>query len=240
LNIQCNNFQRRGTLGLRRWGFAPILRRSPSAPRRWGHLSSNVRPQSHAVHAAHVLAWHRWSAEVMNSLGVSLQERFLAATRKEIASVAHFCQPSQGSDDSLSLGKLFTSFQASGPRKGLKCLVSGWRFAPPRCAGQSVGRPLRPCGAPARLRVFVLWHQTPSNHLLSSHMNSGSLLPPRRRSTVSAGHLGHSTVPASPLRPNPSVKPSPNSKTLGPRRCPVHHQRRGPSVSLLGLPYLER
>ena len=40
--------------------------------------------------------------------------------------------------------------------------------------------------------------------------------------------------------PNPSVKPSPNSKTLGPRRCAVHHQRRGPSVSLLGPAYLER
>jgi hypothetical protein len=38
--------QRRGTLGLRRWGFAPILRRSPSAPHRWAHLSSNVRPHS--------------------------------------------------------------------------------------------------------------------------------------------------------------------------------------------------
>jgi hypothetical protein len=40
--------------------------------------------------------------------------------------------------------------------------------------------------------------------------------------------------------PNPSVKPSPNSKTLGPRSSAVHHLYRGPSVSLLGPAYLER
>lgn len=157
-----------------------------------------------------------------------------------MASFAHFCQLRQASEESLNLGKPLTDCQASGPRKGLNCLVNGWRFAPPRCAGQSVGRLLRPREAPARHRELVLWHQAPSNHLLSSHKNSGSLLPPRRRSTVSVGHLGRSPFPASPLRPNPSVKPSPNSKTLGPRRCAVHHQRRGPSVSLLGPAYLER
>jgi hypothetical protein len=171
-------------------------------------LSSNVRPQSHAVHAAQVRAWHRWSAEVMKSRGVRLQARFIAATRREMASVAHFCQPRQASDESLSLGKQLTDCQASGPRKGLTCLVGGWRFAPPRCAGQSVGRPLRPREAPARHRVFVLWRQAPSSHPLSSRTNSGSLLPLRRRGAVSVGHLSGSTVPASPLRPNPSTRTS--------------------------------
>lgn len=216
------------------------MRRLPSAPRRCRLLSSNVRPQNHAVHAAHVRAWHRWSAEVMKSRGVSLPARFIAATRREVESVAHFFQPLQASEDSLNFGKQLTCSQAPGLRRGLACLVSGWRFAPPRCAGQSVGRPLRPREAPARRLVFVLWHQAPSSHLLSSHTNYGSLLPLRQRGAVSVGHLGRPTIPASPLRPNPSVKPSPNSKTLGPRRCAVHHQRRGPSVSLLGPAYLER
>lgn len=202
--------------------------------------SANVRPQNHAVHAAHVRAWHRQPAEVMKSRSVSQPAPFIAATRREMASVAHFCQPCLASEETLNLGKQLTHCQASGPRRGLNCLVSGWRFAPPRCAGQSVGRPLRPREATTRHRVFVLWHQAPSSHLLPSHINTGSPLPLRRRGAVSVGHLGRSTISASPLRPNPSVKPSPNSKTLGPRRCAVHHQRRGPSVSLLGPAYLER
>jgi hypothetical protein len=157
-----------------------------------------------------------------------------------MASAAHFFQPCRASEEPLSLRKQLQCGQASGLRKGLNCLVSGWRFAPPRCAGQSVGRPLRPREAPARHRPPVLWRQAASKHLLSSNLNSGSLLPLRQRGAVSVGHLGRSTISGSPLRPNPSVKPSPNSKTLGPRRCAVHHQRRGPSVLLLGPAYLER
>jgi len=40
--------------------------------------------------------------------------------------------------------------------------------------------------------------------------------------------------------PNTSIKPSPNSKTPGPRRSAYHHLHRGPGVLLLVPAYVER
>ena len=40
--------------------------------------------------------------------------------------------------------------------------------------------------------------------------------------------------------PNPSIKPSPNSKTPGPRCSACHHLQRGPGVLLLVPAYVER
>ena len=40
--------------------------------------------------------------------------------------------------------------------------------------------------------------------------------------------------------PNPSIKPSPNSKTPGPRYSAAHHLQRGPGVFLLVPAYVER
>jgi len=40
--------------------------------------------------------------------------------------------------------------------------------------------------------------------------------------------------------PNPSIKPSPNSKTPGPRYSAAHHLQRGPGVLLLVPAYVER
>ncbi len=40
--------------------------------------------------------------------------------------------------------------------------------------------------------------------------------------------------------PNPSIKPSPNSKTPGPRCSACHHLQRGPGVFLLVPAYVER
>ena len=52
----------------------------------------------------------------------------------------------------------------------------------------------------------------------------------RRVSEVSSRISGRACLPRA-VRPNPSLKPRPNGKTLAPRYSAVHHLQRGASVS---------
>ena len=58
----------------------------------------------------------------------------------------------------------------------------------------------------------------------------------QRASSSSGSRLGL----LSKALPNPSIKPSPNSKTPGPRYSAAHHLQRGPGVLLSVPAYVER
>ena len=119
-------------------------------------------------------------------------------------------------------------------KEGLVRRVRGWGFAPPRCAGQSVPRPLRPLGAALRCRCSVARHQAPPRQPPFSIKHAGAPRPTRLGGEIAVSINRHSTFGAHPLLPNPSLKLSPNSKTPGPRFGPCHHPQRGPGVLLSG------
>ncbi len=166
----------------------------------------------------------------MNTRGVCPHCGSNTANPSYLASVALTSETHKSSEEPMTSGKRFTVWQACGSGKGLTCLVSGWRFAPPRCAGLSVGDPLRLRGAPSHPRCPAARHQAASNLLLFSTRNSGTPTPSRWRGKPSGCRYSQSTCSAPPLLPNPSLKLSPNGGTPGPRYSVVHHLYRGPGV----------
>ena len=63
---------------------------------------------------------------------------------------------------------------------------------------------------------------------------------PLRKSRYATRAAGSRLGLLSKALPNPSIKPSPNSKTPGPRYSAAHHLQRGPGVFLLVPAYVER
>jgi hypothetical protein len=111
------------------------------------------------------------------------------------------------------------------------CLVSGWRFAPPCCAGQSVCGPLRLHGATAHQRTTSGRHQESSRHLGSSTRATGLHQPQLLEAQFLGQFLGVSNRSTKPLLPNPSLKLSPNGGPPGPAsRYGVHFLLAGPGV----------
>ena len=62
---------------------------------------------------------------------------------------------------------------------------------------------------------------------------------PLRKSRYATRAAGSRLGPLSNALPNPSIKPSPNSKTPGPRCSACHHLQRGPGVLLSVPAYVE-
>ena len=133
------------------------------------------------------------------------------------------------------------ALDSSTPRRTRKRkLVPGWRFA----HGTSAVR--HACPKPRRLevRAWARCSDEPNFAAYAASMqkarNSNSTVGRLHRQhvceaggvAVAAQPAGHQHLPR--VLPNPSLKPSPNSRALGRRGCAVHHQPRRPSARLSG------
>ena len=91
-----------------------------------------------------------------------------------------------------------------------------------------------PLHAAASARVQVFRRSAPHALLLPSHYKLLS------QSWCASSPAGSRLGLLSKALPNPSIKPSPNSKTPGPRCSACHHLQRGPGVLLSVPAYVER
>jgi len=116
-------------------------------------------------------------------------------------------------------------------------LTSNVRQQQMQSSCSSIRRAMGPAARFGHSGGQTVWHH---HFYVPRQKNAETAVRRHRRTRDSTSVHGHAPSNASTLLPNPSFKPSPNGKTLGPRRYAVHHQRRGPSVSPLGPAYLER
>jgi hypothetical protein len=167
--------------------------------------------------------------------------RNLAAESTRRAEAVCVCGLRRVSEAPKTWGRYSTVTRASVLGLDPTWLVSGWRFAPPCCAGQSVCRPLRPHGAFLHSRAVVGRHQDHSSTLVLSTRTTGRLRLLRKAARFPVHRSGCSICPAPPLLPNPSVNRRANGMPPSPgRRYAVHFRQPGLGVLPLSPGYLER
>jgi hypothetical protein len=167
--------------------------------------------------------------------------RNLAADSTPMAEAVRVCGLRRVSEAPKTWGRYSTVTRACVFGLGPTWLVSGWRFAPPCCAGQSVCRPLRPHGAFLHRRAVVGRHLDHSSTLVLSTRTTGRLRLLRKAARFPVHRSGCSTCPAPPLLPNPSVNRRANGRPPSPGWWySVHFHQPGPGVLPLSPGYLER
>jgi hypothetical protein len=193
---------------------------------RWCRLSSNVRPHQMPVTPAAVRASGRLRVVSVLAVAVASNTPAEIAAGTRIKNVVRSGYKGAAGGGNASPGAVFL---ASEPRSGCAaCRTSG---------GEAT-------------RWSVPWHKPALARVLGSVQVLCAAAPPpstlrlslRRSELALPSHLVVAEPPAASrrgqpggshqVRPNPSLKPSPNSKTPGPRYSAVHHLQRGPGVFL--------